>query len=61
MRTLFAQFGIPEIIVTDYGSCFISAEIEAFFENLKNNRHKEAMRIEGAHILIWQSDCIVVS
>ena len=33
LRTLFAQFGIPETIVTDNGSCFDSAEIEAFFEN----------------------------
>ena len=33
LRTLFAQFGIPETIVTDNGSCFVSAEIEAFFEN----------------------------
>ena len=33
LRTLFAQFGIPETIVTDNGSCFVSAEIEAFFES----------------------------
>ena len=23
-RTLFAQFGIPEVVVTDNGACFIS-------------------------------------
>ena len=33
LRTLFAQFRIPETVVTDNGSCFVSAEIEAFFEN----------------------------
>ena len=33
LRTLFAQFGIPETIVTDNGFCFVSAEIEALFEN----------------------------
>ena len=33
LRTLFAQFGIPETIVTDNGSCFVRAKIEAFFEN----------------------------
>ena len=31
LRTLFAQFGIPETIVTDNGSCFVSAEIEVLF------------------------------
>ena len=33
LRTLFAQFGIPETIVSDNGSCFVSAEFEAFLEN----------------------------
>ena len=31
LRTLFAQFGIPETVVTDNGTCFVSAEIESFF------------------------------
>ena len=31
LRTLFAQFGIPETVVTDNGTYFISAEIEAFY------------------------------
>ena len=30
MRILFAQFGLPETIVTDNGSCFVSEEFEAF-------------------------------
>ena len=33
LRTLFAQFGIPEMIVSDNGLCFISTEFEAIFEN----------------------------
>ncbi len=33
LRTLFAQFGIPETIVSDNGACFTSAEFEAFVQN----------------------------
>ncbi len=29
-RTLFAQFGVPEVVVTDNGSCFVSEEFETF-------------------------------
>ena len=31
LRPLFARFGLPETIVTDNGTCFVSAEIEDFF------------------------------
>ena len=30
LKTLFAQFGIPDIIATDNGSCFVSSEFEDF-------------------------------
>ena len=33
-RTLFAQFGVPEVIVTDNGSCFVSEKFGTFL--LKN-------------------------
>lgn len=33
LRTLFAQFGLPETIVTDNGTCFVSAEMEAFVKS----------------------------
>ncbi len=29
-RTLFAQFGIPEVVVTDNGSCFVSEDFGTF-------------------------------
>ena len=29
-RTLFSQFGLPEVLVTDNGSCFVSEEFETF-------------------------------
>ena len=30
LRSLFAQFGIPETVVIDTGMCFVSLEMEAF-------------------------------
>ena len=30
LRTVFSQFGIPESIVTDNGSCFVSDEFQSF-------------------------------
>ena len=33
LRSWFARFGIPETIVSDNGTCFVSEEIEAFFRS----------------------------
>ena len=30
LKTLFAQFGLPDIITTDNGPCFVSSEFEDF-------------------------------
>ena len=42
MRTLFAQFGVPEMIVTDNGSGYVSSEFEQF---LKSNGVKHTTSV----------------
>jgi transposase InsO family protein len=37
LRTVFAQFGLPDTIVTDNGSCFVSDEFKVFLR--KNGVH----------------------
>ena len=32
-RTLFSQFGLPEVLVTDNSPCFVSEEFETFLSN----------------------------
>lgn len=33
LRSLFARFGLPETIISDNGTCFVSEEIEVFFRS----------------------------
>ena len=33
LRSLFAKFGLPEMVVTDNGTCFVSAEFEQFLRS----------------------------
>ena len=33
LRKILARFGIPETVVTDNGTCFVSAEIETLFKD----------------------------
>jgi len=47
LRTVFAQFGIPETILSDNGSCFASEEFGAFL--LANGvKHITAAPYHGA-------------
>ena len=32
LRTLFAKLGLPEMVVTDNGTCFVSQEFEQFLQ-----------------------------
>ena len=41
LRTIFACFGIPDTVVTDNGTCFVSSEFEQFL--LENGiRHQKS-------------------
>ena len=33
LRTVFATFGLPEVTVTDNGTCFTSTEFESFLQS----------------------------
>ena len=33
LQTLFAQLGLPEMIITDNGICFVSAEFKTFLSH----------------------------
>ena len=51
LRTIFAQFGIPETVVTEYGTRFVSAEIKAFFWYQASNLSTLIFQILSFHHL----------
>ena len=32
LRSVFARFGVPDMVVSDNGTCFVSSEFEHFLE-----------------------------
>ena len=38
LSALFVQFGLPDTIVTDNGTCFVSAEFAPYLRNMGSNR-----------------------
>ena len=33
LRSVFARFGVPNTVVTDNGTCFVSSEFEAYLKS----------------------------
>ena len=34
LRSVFARFGVPDMVVSDNGTCFVSSEFEHFLEKM---------------------------
>jgi len=49
-RMIFTRFGLPEVMVTDNGTCFTSSEFQEFAQH-NNIRH---VRIALYHQMAWQ-------
>lgn len=41
-RITFTQFGLPETLETDNGTCFVSAKFEAFLQSNETNHFSSA-------------------
>jgi len=52
LHVLFAQFGLPDTIMSDNGSCFMSAEFKAFLKKY-GNLHLPPTTL---HLMGWQSE-----
>ena len=53
LSALFVQFGLPDTIVTDNGTCFVSAEFAAYLRNMGSNRLRPHHTIQRH--MVWQN------
>ena len=54
LRSLFAKFGLPEMVVTDNGTCFVSAEFEQFLRSNEGSNTLLRLPLTTLHLMAWQ-------